>query len=180
MCSVPVVNAADPWVWLQESFPEVRVWIYVGDDWGRTIWVDGEASIYLAHDLGPVQRRATLAHELHHVQRGAPVHPRCERDEMIVRGETARWLLPDVGEVAHTLRDRYAREAARALWVPRFVLMDRLSNMTRDESDEFASVLGRGPLATVRPDAMAACAAPGDARRRSWDAPACHEDEERS
>src|SRR6478609_4396524 len=62
---------------------------------------DGQR-IWMRAGLSQVQSRCVLAHELEHVKRG---HNGCQPDavESVVRHHAARYLLPDVRDVADAL-----------------------------------------------------------------------------
>jgi hypothetical protein len=91
----------------------------------------------LAFDLGRIQRRCTLAHELHHVIKGEPCTPLCPDDEADVIEQTARFLLPDLEPVADALSRLDLERAAEALNVTRNVLLDRLDGFTEPELVQF-------------------------------------------
>lgn len=89
------------------------------------------ATISLRSDLTQAERRATVLHECLHIERGMAVGGvLAEREELRVRREAARILLPNiraVGEAlawAHTLA-----EAADDLWVDVDTLRDRLEHL---------------------------------------------------
>ena len=88
---------------------------------------DGESRIWLDRQLGQVERRCTLAHELEHLRRG---DHGCqdEATEAHVAAAAARYLLPDPHAVADALV--WARGdiavAADELWVDEPTLRARL------------------------------------------------------
>lgn len=139
----------DPWQTLATYWPKVNVFIRVlSDVWGQTIWPDrGPAYIELAHDLGPIQQRCTLAHELHHLEFGRPCTSFCGDNEREVCEATARWLLPDLEVVGNALAVHDVATAAGELSVTRKVLTDRLSSLGEREEDE----LGRLLKSSTRP-----------------------------
>ncbi|HEU5008810.1 MAG TPA: ImmA/IrrE family metallo-endopeptidase, partial [Jatrophihabitantaceae bacterium] len=92
-------------------------------------------------DLGPVQQRCTLAHELHHLEFGRPCGSFCDDNEREVVEATARWLLPDLAPVGAALRTQDVEAAARDLGVTRQVLADRLCTLTEHEEIELAAML---------------------------------------
>lgn len=151
---MPAVS--DPWMYLADRHPEVRVFVRadLGRRWGQTVWREGVPEIHLAVDLGKIQRRCTLAHELHHVMRGAPCRPLCPQDEADVIEETARFLLPDLRIVAATLASADLARAAEQLMVTRNVLTDRLDGLTDEELAELAELLAER---TEPADGQAAC-----------------------
>lgn len=133
----PVPNKRpNPWLYLKDNHPDIPVWVTanLGSRWGQTVWHDdGRVSIHLAFDLGERQMRCALAHEIHHLLRGAPCHSLCPLDEWEVRAATARWLLPDLDLFADTLARMDLGRAVEHLQVTGCVLMDRLYGLTSDE-----------------------------------------------
>lgn len=87
-----------------------------------------ERVISLRTDLSPEERRCTLLHECLHAERGPTlVGVLQEREELRVRRETARLLLPAIEEVADALAWAHSLgEAAGELHVDVDVLRDRL------------------------------------------------------
>lgn len=149
---------SDPWMFLAERHPDVQVRLlppaYLGNRWGQTLWRDGVPEIHIAFDLGRIQRRCTLAHELHHVLRGEPCQPLCPDDEADVIEQTARFLLPDLDQVAEAVAGHDLDTAAERLHVTRHVLTDRLDSLTEAELVRFNVLLrelcehpGIGPVA---------------------------------
>lgn len=132
----------DPWYAMSENFPLVPIFIRrLSDRWGQTVWDHGRARVELAHDLGWIQQRCTLAHEMHHLVAGQPCEPLCARDERKVREATARWLLPDVDEFGAVLARTDVAAAARALYVTKAVLVDRLASLTAEEESQLGGWL---------------------------------------
>lgn len=142
----------DPWQTLATDWPKVEVFVrYLPDRWGQTVWDGDRPHVELAHDLGPVQRRCTLAHELHHLYAGRPCSSFCGGNERDVTEATARWLLPDITVVGDALRNRSLRNAAEALQVTRQVLNDRLDCMTDAEISALERIVEPGAATgTVR------------------------------
>lgn len=103
------------------------------------MWMaDGSIEIHLGHDLDKVQRRVTLAHEIHHVLRGRPCRPLCPDDEEDVREDTARWFMPDPAMVGHVLATRTIVQAAEHLEITPDVLFDRVDSFTDDELEIYS------------------------------------------
>jgi hypothetical protein len=129
------VASPNPYTYLAEVFPDVEVRAAdLGDDWGLTEWdANGNATIYLAYDLGAIQRRCVLAHEIHHVRKGAPCRSRCPFDEEDCRDETARWLLPDIRALGELMARYPITIAAERLKVIPDVINDRVDNFTEAE-----------------------------------------------
>jgi Zn-dependent peptidase ImmA (M78 family) len=144
-------------MYLQDRHPEVSIHLRtdLGTRWGQTIWRNGVPEIHLAYDLGKVQRRCTLAHELHHVLNGPPCRPLCPEDEADVIEQTARYLLPDLPSVAGAVALRDLTEAAATLNVTRNVLTERLDSLTEDEMRTFGELLAA--LSDPSPKGQAAC-----------------------
>lgn len=133
----------DPWLYLQDRHPDVKVHLRhdLGTRWGQTIWRDGVPEIHIAFDLGKIQRRCTLAHELVHVTRGAPCRPLCPDDEAATVEATARWLLPSLEAVAEHLARFDLPEAAERLNVTRTLLTQRLDGLTEEEVAEVGAMM---------------------------------------
>lgn len=89
---------------------------YAGMTDGVDVWVDDR--------LNGIQLTCTLLHELIHIERGHTGH-QTEVVEMGVRYETARRLLPLDRLVGTCKEAATLGEAAEALSVTRYVLMDR-------------------------------------------------------
>lgn len=87
-----------------------------------------ERVISLRSDLTWAERRSTVLHECLHAERGpANVGVLYEREELRVRRETARLLLPDVRDVGEAMAWALStEEAADELMVDTGVLRDRL------------------------------------------------------
>jgi hypothetical protein len=135
----------DPWAALANDYPRVKVFIRImPDKFGQTIWDGSCPYIELAHDLGPIQQRATLVHEMMHIDRGRPCSAFCGVNEREVVEATARWLLPDVGPIGRALAEFDLADAALALGVPQRVLADRLACMTDSETRELGPALRVG------------------------------------
>lgn len=149
-----MLQVSDPWMYLTERHPEVKIRLRadLGTRWGQTVWREGVPEIHLAVDLGKIQRRCTLAHELHHVMHGPPCRPLCPEDEAEVLDETARFLLPELHIVVDALAAHDLEHAAESLMVTRNVLTERLDGLTDDELAEVAELLReRSTARTVGP-----------------------------
>lgn len=127
----------NPWQRLAEDWPGIPVlYRHLPSPHlhGETRWKDGAPiGVVLHEDLTQVQRRCALAHELEHLDRGAP----CERlrasiEARVVRA-TAKYLLPDLDLLADTLAIYDMHRAALELWVTFPVLVDRLRSLTDQE-----------------------------------------------
>lgn len=138
-----MIKRPDPWKELRDRWPRVGLFVDALEDdlWGYTDWAGEFPSIILAFDLGRVQRRCTLAHEIQHLEYGKPCRPECPDDEERVIAATARWLLPDLAAVGRALVGRDVWSAAAVLDVTRTVLMDRLEHLTDAERVELARLL---------------------------------------
>lgn len=131
------VMQVNPWQRLAEDWPRVQV-LY--DDLGSqhkhgvSRWKRGKPiAVVLHRDLTQVQRRCVLAHELEHLDRGAPCETLRASIERRVVTATAKYLLPDLDVLAQTIAVYDLRRAAEELWVTWPVLIDRLRSMTDRE-----------------------------------------------
>lgn len=125
----------DPYAYIEEFFPGVEVRAAdLGTDWGLTTWdSEGHATVYYACDLGDIQRRCVLFHEIRHLHRGPPCSARCPVDEADCREETARWLLPDARALGETVAHYSVAEAADRLGVLPSIIHDRVDSFTDEE-----------------------------------------------
>jgi hypothetical protein len=122
----------------------------LGELWGLTEWAGAVATIYLAHNLGEIQRRCVLWHEIMHVKRGAPCRAMCTNDEADVREDTARLLLPDLDELADAVSRYPLQEAAERLGVVPDVITDRTDNFTDEEWEYYAQLMPAHSASTLR------------------------------
>lgn len=76
-------------------------------------------TISLREGMSQAERRCTVLHEVLHIERGPVPAGLAAREELRVRKETARLLLPDVKQVGDVLAwaERDLEEAADELWV---------------------------------------------------------------
>lgn len=102
-------------------------------DAGFTLFEDKVIS--LRTNLTWAERRCTLLHECLHAERGPTlVGVLGEREELRVRRETARLLLPSVADIAEVLAwTDSVHEAAAELLVDDDLLRDRLRWLDKDE-----------------------------------------------
>lgn len=103
------------------------------DDYGVT---DFEANtISIRRDLDQAGRRSTVLHECLHIERGPTIEGvLAEREELRVRREAARILLPDIRAIGEALAwARDTAEAAFELWVDEDTLLDRIDNLHPSE-----------------------------------------------
>jgi len=88
---------------------------------------DGHSTIWMAKGLVQRERRSTLAHELAHIRRG---HRGCQPPaiEDAVRAHAARWLLPDIVQVADGIvwAQGHLEASAEELWVDQATLRARI------------------------------------------------------
>ncbi|WP_183094565.1 hypothetical protein [Nocardioides stalactiti] len=124
-----------PWRRLRDLHGWELRWHRPEDDADAGFTLFEEQVISLRTDLTWEERRCTVLHECLHAERGPTlVGVLAEREELRVRRETARLLLPsvqDIGDVlvwAHTVD-----EAATELLVDAHVLSDRLAWLTAKE-----------------------------------------------
>lgn len=125
-----------PWRRLGDDWPEVRVVrADLGHRWEITRWENPHPVVYLHQELNQVQRRTAVAHACEHLDRGVPCETLRASIEARVVAATARYLLPDLDQIADALAIYDARRAAEELWVPWGVLVDRLNGLSDAESD---------------------------------------------
>jgi len=161
------VISLNPYAYLEDVFPDVEVRAAdLGEDWGLTVWDDdGTPTVYYAFDLGEIQRRCVLWHEIRHLHRGAPCRQRCPNDEADCREETARLLLPDIDELGRAMARWPAKIAAERLGVLPSIVDDRVDNMTDREMETY-----RAHFAGVRIErTSAACNGYGGPKRTKRD-----------
>lgn len=99
-------------------------------DYGFTDFEAG--TISLREDLDQAGRRSTILHECLHVERGPALDEPAllAREELRVRREAARLLLPDIRIVGEALAWAHGiAEAADELWVDEDTLLDRLEHL---------------------------------------------------
>lgn len=129
----------NPWRRLAADYPDVEVrYANLGFRWAETHWTPDGAYIVLHRDLNQVQRRAGIAHEVEHLDRGAPCRTLRATIERRVIDATARYLLPDLEVIGDALMAYDQRRAADELWVPHRILVDRLTGMSDADLDYLA------------------------------------------
>lgn len=117
-------------------------------------YTDGTV-IYVDDRLTAEQLLCTLMHESIHIERGQGTR-QLEADEMAVRYETARRLLP-VERIAGVCKSGTLSETARALGVTKRVLMDRAATLTdRQASDAGCWECQKCPAIRMRAELMVA------------------------
>jgi hypothetical protein len=137
----------NPWQALAANWPWIQVYVRnLPERWGQTIWDGAKPHIELAHDLGPIQQRCTLTHEMFHLEFGEPCRSFCDDNERKVIDATARWLLPDVGELGGALARSDVHAAAEQLEVTVAVLADRITMLSHDESGQLAGMISAGKV----------------------------------
>lgn len=134
------IMLVNPWQRLAAEWPHIPVnYEDLGNvhKHGVSRWAaDGKPLEIVLHErLTQVQRRCALAHELAHLDRGAPCESLRASIERRVIAETARYLLPDLDLLAAALAVYDLRRAANELWVTFPVLVDRLRGLTDHELD---------------------------------------------
>lgn len=92
-------------------------------------------TISLRMDLTWEERRCTILHETLHAERGPALDSFAEREELRVRKETARLLLPNIRTIGEALAwsQCRVREAAEELGVDADTLWDRLDYLHPSE-----------------------------------------------
>lgn len=109
------------------------------------LWVDlaeksavtnGVDTVWLDKHLLQVERRCSLTHELIHIERG---HTSCQSasEELSVRAETARRLIPFSALLEQKRWSRSTEELADCLWVTPRVLLDRIELLEPLEQMQF-------------------------------------------
>ena len=138
-----------PWLYLEEHWPDVRVFLRTlnNEHWGRTVWTAAGPVIYMRALLGPVAERCTLWHEIAHLELGPPAVPECPVNEQQAVEWTARRLLPDPRQLARILAADDVVAAAKRLRVTRRVLYDRLRGLDANERAIFETVISRAQVA---------------------------------
>ena len=126
--TLPRVGGIHPWRRLRELAGWTLQWHHPDDDPDRGFTLHDERIISLRADLTWAERRCTVLHEVLHAERGdtlaGVLH---EREELAVRRETARLLLPSVRPLGEALAWALSpEEAADELCVDLGVLSDRL------------------------------------------------------
>ena len=119
-----MTGAIHPW----RRFRAHEGWRLVRHDGGeRGVTLFAERKVSLRRGLTQVQRRCTILHECLHVERGPVLNGMLEAEELRVRRETARLLMPDIRVVGDSLAWAQSNEeAAHELWVTPDCLADRL------------------------------------------------------
>ena len=122
---LPTVRPVNPWHRLRALVGWTLGWHDGGDELG---WCDFETqTISLRRGLTQAERRSTVLHEVIHAERGAALTTLEDREELRVRRQVARELLPDVRLIGEALAWALSfAEAADELWVDEGVLRDRL------------------------------------------------------
>lgn len=109
----------------------VEVFVTRFDD-GRAACTDGK-NIWVDDRLNEIQLKCAIAHEMVHIERGQGCR-QTEAEEMSVRYEAARRLIPDDGTVRHCKPGATLAERAKAWGVTRQVLMDRAATLTDEQA----------------------------------------------
>ncbi|MEZ0577304.1 hypothetical protein [Nocardioides sp. MH1] len=126
----------NPWHRLRALGDWTLRWHDPEDDPDRGFTLFDEKVISLRSDLTFEERRCTVLHECLHAERGPTlVGVLAAREELRVRRETARLLLPSIARVAEVLTwASSVEEAAAELAVDPDVLCDRLACLDEDEA----------------------------------------------
>lgn len=119
-------------------------------------YTDG-TDIYLNESLNAVQMLCALTHEAIHVERGQGTR-QLESEEMSVRYETARRLLP-LDRIVNVCKSGTLSETAKKLGVTKRVLMDRAATLTdKQASDAGCWECQKCPAIQVRAQLMVGAA----------------------
>lgn len=126
--TVPAMGGIHPWRRLRALADWTLHWHDPAEDARMGVTRYRTKEISLRSDLTWAERRCTVLHECLHAERGpansGALH---EREEMRVRRETARLLIPDVAPIGEALAWSLSpEEAADELCVDVGVLRDRL------------------------------------------------------
>lgn len=114
----------NPWGMLA-GMPEVVLKWHDEGPMGLTTFAT--KTISLRKGMTRNQRRCTILHELLHLERGPTISTLAEREELAVRRETARLMIPSVRMLGEALAWSLSHaEAAYELDVDEGVLHDRL------------------------------------------------------
>lgn len=92
-------------------------------------------TVSLRRDLSQAERRATLLHELEHLEHGPAVVGYVDQDEKATRERAARWLIPLDNLAAAMVWAVDDHELAEELWVDLGTVRTRLSTLTADETN---------------------------------------------
>lgn len=128
-----------PWRRLRQS-PHITLRWFSGP--GPFGWCrHSTQEVWLRTDLTQAQRRATLLHELEHLDAGPAVRGFEEQDEMQIRERAARWLIPfdRLADAMVWAGDEH--ELAEELWVDVGTVTTRLTTLTEDESARLSALL---------------------------------------
>ncbi|MCW2758706.1 MAG: hypothetical protein JWO46_2452 [Nocardioidaceae bacterium] len=95
--------------------------------------------VSLRDDLDQAERRASLLHELEHLDGGPAVRGYVQQDELATRERAARWLIPFEDLVRGLLWADDEEELAEALWVDVHTVRTRLRTLTEVESRDLSN-----------------------------------------
>lgn len=125
----------NPWRRFAEDWPQLHVeYADLGFRHGLTRWVGCHPVAVVLHSaLTQRQRRVAIAHECEHLDRGRPCETLRATIEQRVLDATAKWLLPDLDQIAEIVAVYDLHQAAEALWVTYPCLVDRFRCMSNDE-----------------------------------------------
>lgn len=134
------VMLVNPWQRLAADWPGIPVrYEDLGAEHrhGLSRWFDGRPVEIVLHErLTQVQRRCALAHELEHLERGAPCESLRASIERRVIASTARYLLPNLDLLAEAIAVYDLRRAAHELWVTFPIVVDRLRGLNDRELEQ--------------------------------------------
>lgn len=102
--------------------------------------------IFIRRGLTQAQRRATVLHELTHLERGPAVRGFVRQDELQTREAAARWLIPFDNLVDGLIWCGDDRELAHHLWVDLGTVRTRLHTLTPAEDELLNLHLDRAEL----------------------------------
>lgn len=131
--TVQSMHLPHPWRRLAEALDVTLRWHDDGP-MGRCRHSTREVS--LRRGMTQAERRATLLHELEHLNEGPAVRGFERDDEMQTRERAARWLIPlkDLADALVWANDDL--EVADVLWVDIHTVQTRLTTLTVEETAE--------------------------------------------
>lgn len=145
---LPDMHIPHPWRRLRDASHVTLHWFAGPGPFG---WCrHSTQEIYLRNDLTQAQRRATLLHELEHLERGPAVRGFVDQDERETRERSARWLIPFQALADALVWANDDQELAEELWVDVETVRTRLATLTDDETRQLNERLDAAELSYPR------------------------------
>lgn len=141
--TLPLVQLPHPWRRLRAARHVTLQW----HDDGPMGWCrHSTQEVSIRTNLTQAERRATLAHELTHLDRGPAVRGYTDHEERLVNEESARWLisLDALADALVWANDDH--EVADILWVDLATVQTRLVTLSADESAYVNRALDRAEM----------------------------------